>query len=123
CEDGRISGVCNWDLAKVCPQGIDLGWYRMMADAGCWDGAWRPVSSAPKEDLARAYADAGGPALGHLDWYQAFAHFRFAAIAGLNLKLHRSGRRIDAIWERFAMSVPRLLSRGSELLHQGNLHD
>jgi len=122
-QDGRISGVIDWDLAMIGPQGIDLGWYLMMADAACWDVAWRPVSSAPKEDLVRAYADAGGPALGHLDWYQAFAHFRFAAIAGLNLKLHRSGRRIDAIWERFAMSVPRLLSRGSELLHQGNLHD
>ena len=70
-----------------------------------------------------AYAQAGGPALAHLGWYQAFAHFRFAAIAGLNLKLHRSGRRVDGIWERFAISVPRLLSAGSKILHQAKLHD
>jgi aminoglycoside phosphotransferase (APT) family kinase protein len=115
-EQGAITGVIDWDLAMIGSQGIDLGWYLMMADAERWDPGWRPVTTAPKQDLMRAYAQAGGPALSHVGWYQAFAHFRLGSIAGLNLKLHRNGRRQDAIWEKFALSVPSLLRAGLDIL-------
>lgn len=115
-HEGRIAGVIDWDLAMIGPQGTDLGWYLLMADAGCWDAAWRPITTVPKQNLLRAYAEAGGPALEHIDWYQAFAHFRFGSIAGLNLKLHRNGKRVDAMWEKFALSIPGLLRAGLDLL-------
>lgn len=115
-HEGRITGVIDWDLAMIGPQGIDLGWYLMMADAGCWDAAWRPLTTAPRQDLVQAYAAAGGPAFHHAGWYQAFAHFRFGSIAGLNLKLHRNGKRTDAMWEKFAISVPGLLRAGLAML-------
>lgn len=115
-EDGAIRGVIDWDLAAIGPQGMDVGWYLMMADADSWDPAWRPVGAAPRAALAAAYAAAGGPALADTDWHQAFAQFRLGAIAGLNLKLHRTGRRVDAVWESFAMSIPRLLRSAFQLL-------
>ena len=117
-DDGCITGVIDWDLAMISSQGIDLGWYLMMADAECWDPQWQPVTTAPKQDLVRAYAEAGGPALSHIGWYQAFAHFRLGSIAGLNLKLHQGGRRQDAIWEKFALSIPSLLRAGLDILNQ-----
>jgi aminoglycoside phosphotransferase (APT) family kinase protein len=113
---GKISGVIDWDLAAIGPQGTDLGWYLMMADADSWDAEWRPVGAASRADILAAYAEAGGPALAELAWHQAFAQFRLGAIAGLNLKLHRTRRRLDAVWERFAISVPVLLRSAFDLL-------
>jgi aminoglycoside phosphotransferase (APT) family kinase protein len=115
-HEGRIAGIIDWDLAAIGPQGIDVGWYLMMADAECWHPSWRPVTTAPKQDVLRAYEEAGGPALRHSAWYQAFAHFRFCAIAGLNLKLHRNGKREDPMWEKFAISVPFLLGSALDIL-------
>jgi aminoglycoside phosphotransferase (APT) family kinase protein len=113
---GEVSGVVDWDLAAIGPQGTDLGWYLMMADADNWDAAWRPVGAASRADIVAAYTGAGGRALADLGWHQAFAQFRLGAIAGLNLKLHRTGRRVDAVWERFAISVPVLLRSAFDLL-------
>ncbi len=117
-HEGRIAGIIDWDLAAIGPQGIDVGWYLMMADAECWHPSWRPVTMAPKQDLLRAYGEAGGPALSDSAWYQAFAHFRFCAIAGLNLKLHRNGKRDDPMWEKFATSVPFLLDAAFNILNK-----
>ena len=74
------------------------------------------VGPAPRAAIIAAYADARGPALADFGWHQAFAQFRLGAIAGLNLKLHRNGRRPDPVWERFALSVPVLLRTAFDLL-------
>jgi aminoglycoside phosphotransferase (APT) family kinase protein len=111
-----ITGIIDWDLAAIGPQGLDMGWYLMMADSDNWNAAWRPVGPASRADIVAAYARSGGQALDDLPWHQAFAQFRLGVIAGLNLKLHRTGRRIDPVWERFAMSVPTLLRTAFNLL-------
>ena len=115
-HEGRLSGVIDWDLAAIAPQGIDVGWLLMMADPECWAEGWQPTAPASRADLLEAYWNAGGPERAHLGWFQAFAHFRLGAIAGLNLKLHRDGRRRDPIWEKFAPSIPLLLRQGKDLL-------
>lgn len=115
-EGGRLTGIVDWDLAMIGPQGIDVGWLMMMADRDCWEPGWQPQSPPAKAELLAAYGTAGGPAVDDPGWYQAFAHFRMGAIAGLNLKLHRDGRRIDPVWERFAPSIPRLLTTASSLI-------
>lgn len=116
---GRLTGVVDWDLATVGPQGIDVGWLLMMADPAAWPAQWRPVAPVSPDELLRTYAAAGGPAVDHLGWHQAFAHFRMVAITGLNLKLHRSGRRVDEVWEQFARAAKPLLSRAETLLEAG----
>jgi len=47
-------------------------------------------------------------------WFQAFSHFRMAAITGLNLKRYRDGRR--PIWENFNVTAPLLRSRAHAML-------
>jgi aminoglycoside phosphotransferase (APT) family kinase protein len=92
-----------------------VGWLLMMSDAQAWDPRWRPVAPVSRDDLVGAYRQEGGPAWSNLDWYQALAHFRLGAIACLNVKLHRTGKRTDSLWERFASSIPILLARGIAL--------
>lgn len=115
-DEGRLTGVIDWDLVSIGPQGIDVGWLLMTVDPAAWDASWRPVAPVAAGELVEVYRNAGGPALSDLDWYQAFAHFRMGAIACLNVKLHRNGRRPDPLWERFASSVATLFARGEELL-------
>ncbi len=113
--DGRAETLIDWELASIGSQGLDLGWLLMMSDGEAWDPGWRPVAPVSRDDLVNAYREAGGTALFDIDWYQALAHFRGCAIACLNVKLHRSGKRKDDLWERFATSVPTLFARGIEL--------
>jgi aminoglycoside phosphotransferase (APT) family kinase protein len=113
--DGRAETLIDWELASIGSQGLDVGWLLMMSDGEAWDPGWRPVAPVSREDLIGAYRQAGGPALSNLDWYQALAHYRGGAIACLNVKLHRSGKRKDDLWERFATSVPSLFARGVAL--------
>tara|TARA_R110000787_G_scaffold201880_6_gene312640 strand:- start:2343 stop:3386 length:1044 start_codon:yes stop_codon:yes gene_type:complete len=117
-ERGRLTGIIDWDLACIAPQGIDLGWLLMMSDGEAWAAGWKPKAPINRADLLGAYHHAGGPAHQDLEWYQAFAHFRMGAIACLNVKLHRDGRRPDALWERFVPSIPTLFSRAEALLVQ-----
>jgi aminoglycoside phosphotransferase (APT) family kinase protein len=113
--DGRAEALIDWELASIGSQGLDVGWLLMMSDGEAWDPGWRPVAPVSRQDLLDAYCEAGGPALFNIDWYQALAHYRLGAIACLNVKLHRTGKRTDSLWERFAPSISILFARGIEL--------
>jgi aminoglycoside phosphotransferase (APT) family kinase protein len=114
--EGRAETLIDWELASIGSQGLDLGWLMMMSDEKAWDPSWRPVAPVSKYNLIGAYCNAGGPALSSIDWHQALGHFKLGAIACLNIKLHRSGKRKDDLWERFATSVPCLFARGMEIV-------
>lgn len=116
-DDGRLTGIIDWDLAGIGAQGCDVGWLLMTVDPAAWAEGWRPVAPVLRDELIDVYRDAGGPALQDLAWYQAFSQFKLGAIACLNVKLHRDGRRHDPIWERFATSIATLFGRGETLLH------
>jgi aminoglycoside phosphotransferase (APT) family kinase protein len=113
--DFRAKGLIDWELTSIGSLGLDVGWLLMMSDSQAWDPGWLPVAPVSREDLIEAYREAGGPALFDTDWYQALAHFRLGAIACLNVKLHRTGRRTDSLWERFVPSIPILFARGIAL--------
>ncbi len=117
-EDGQVRGLIDWELSLIGAQGLDLGWMLMMIDPAAWHPGWRPVAPLAGADVIDAYRAAGGPAAANLAWYQALAQYRLGAIACLNVKLHRSGKRPDDLWERFAPSIPHLLGRGIELAEQ-----
>jgi aminoglycoside phosphotransferase (APT) family kinase protein len=112
--NGRAESLIDWELASIGSQGLDVGWLLMASDGAAWHSSWRPVAPVTRGDLLGAL-EAGGRARSNLDWYQALAHYRLGAIACLNVKLHRTGKRIDALWERFASSIPILFARGLEL--------
>ena len=116
-DNGEACGLIDWDLATIGPIGLDVGWLSMIADAEGWAPDWRPHAAPPRDLLLHAYRGAGGGDFPASHWHQAFAFFRMAAITGLNHKLHRDGRRIDPVWERFSAAVPFMLTRGAQLAH------
>lgn len=120
CENGRAQGLIDWDLASIGPVGMDVGWLLMIADAEGWAPDWRPYAAPSRVALLDAYRAAGGAPPAEIDWHQAFAFFRMAAITGLNLKLHRDGRRRDPIWEHFATAAPYMLRRAHYLLQHND---
>ncbi|MBX9645785.1 MAG: phosphotransferase family protein [Xanthobacteraceae bacterium] len=119
-ENGKAGGLIDWELASIGSQGLDLGWVLMMSDHLAWHPNWQPVAPVSAADLIEAYRGAGGPAFLNLDWYQALAHYRLGAIACLNVKLHRTGKRQDPLWDRFAPSIPLLFARGIALAERAH---
>ncbi|MFT3802381.1 MAG: phosphotransferase family protein [Burkholderiaceae bacterium] len=114
-DDGRLTGVIDWELASIGCRWIDVGWMMMLADRDNWPPGWRPLCPLSPAQIAARYADAMGESRDGLDWFQAFAGYRLGAIACLNVRLHRSGRRHDPTWEHFADAIPSMFERASAL--------
>lgn len=111
------TGVVDWEIANIGPTALDLAWFLMMNDSQ----AWHPVECRGGVDLdavVAAYESVVGHATPNLNWFWALACYRIAAIAALNIRLHRTGRKHDPAWERAAQSVPIMFSRALQVLGQ-----
>jgi aminoglycoside phosphotransferase (APT) family kinase protein len=120
-DDARVAAVVDWEIAGIGATGLDLGWLALMTDPTCWhpdQGAAMRVVAEPAW-LRAEYETAAGVAAPDLDWYEALACYRFGAIAGFNVRLHRTGRRPDPLYEDMASSVPVFFARGRELVRGG----
>ncbi|HEU5296516.1 MAG TPA: phosphotransferase family protein [Burkholderiaceae bacterium] len=112
-EEGRLSGIIDWELASIGSPLLDVGWLMMLADPLSWRPDWRPLCPLTPRAIALRY----GVEPDALTWWQALAGYRLGAISCLNVHLHRSGRRPDAVWERFAPAIPAMFGRAAALLH------
>lgn len=117
-EDGGLRAVVDWELAGIGPQLLDLGWLAMFCDIDSWAEpyAGQMRVRVPPVELRGLYEEATGRPTEGFAWHQAFACYRFAAIAAFNIRLHRTGKRPDPAWEDKVSSVPRLFARGLELI-------
>ena len=115
-DGGRLSGVIDWELASIGGRLLDVGWLMMLADRQSWHAGWMPLCPLSPDAVAARYEQAMGEPQADLAWYQALAGYRLGAISCLNVHLHRSGRRPDAIWERFALAIPALFARAASIL-------
>jgi aminoglycoside phosphotransferase (APT) family kinase protein len=88
-DDGRCVAVLDWEMATLGPPEMDLGWFLYMDRHHCEGiGVERlPGFPARDETVARWERRVGRPARA-LEWWEAFAAFRFAAI------LARLGRQM-----------------------------
>ncbi|NYJ08687.1 phosphotransferase family protein [Petropleomorpha daqingensis] len=120
-DDASVAAVVDWEIAGIGATGLDLGWLALMTDPSCWhpdqQAAMRVVADPAR--LRADYEAAAGVAVPDLAWYQALACYRFGAIAGFNVRLHRTGRRPDPLYEDMASSVPVFFARGTELVRGG----
>lgn len=115
-DQGRIAGLIDWEISSIGPQGLDVGWLMLFSDPLAWDSRFMPTMPPSQAEVIEAYREAGGPAAADLYWFQAMAHYRMGSIACLNVKLHRTGKRHDPLWEGFATSISSMFARGSDLL-------
>jgi aminoglycoside phosphotransferase (APT) family kinase protein len=117
-QDGKVAGVIDWELSGIGAHLLDLGWYMTFADPESWSTKWGPVNPAPIAELQAAYEDVRGRPQPDVEWYRAFAGFRFGSITCLNVKLHRKGYRHDPVWEDIGLSAMSLFGRARELLRE-----
>lgn len=116
-DGGRLTAVLDWELTGVGATPMDLGWLAVFSDPESWVGNARYTGPLPGPDAIIAmYEAALGEPVQEPNWYRALAGYKFALITGLNLSLHRRGKRPDPLWEEIAPSAPRLLARALELL-------
>jgi aminoglycoside phosphotransferase (APT) family kinase protein len=115
--NGDVVAVVDWEIAGVGMQGLDVGWLSIMTDLSFWGPEQRTrmqVLTDP-QNVRRWYEDASGVALNSFEWYRALAAYRFGVIAAFNVRLHRTGRRIDVNYEILESSVETLFARGLDL--------
>ncbi|HSG88197.1 MAG TPA: phosphotransferase family protein [Pseudomonadales bacterium] len=115
--DGHLRAVIDWELTGVGATLNDVGWICTFSDPQAWhqDGAARPMFLDP-DTLTALYEEAWGAKLADLSWYRALAAYKFAAITGFNLMLHRRGKRDDPLWETSKLSMTPLVERALALL-------
>lgn len=118
--DYQLLAVIDWELTGIGATLNDVGWICTFADRAAWapseDGSERPVLLEPDEIVA-FYVEAMGEEVPSVDWFRALAAYKFAIISGLNLSLHRRGKRHDPTWEVGRLSMPTLIDRALELLN------
>jgi aminoglycoside phosphotransferase (APT) family kinase protein len=117
-EGARLTAVLDWENSTLGPRMWDLAWLATIYDPECWgvlrlpNMFWTPGPEA----LLEWYEQAGGRQPHSPDWYRALMCYRLACITPVNLRLHRSGRRVDPVWEVFGEAIPLLFERARGLL-------
>jgi aminoglycoside phosphotransferase (APT) family kinase protein len=83
---GRVAAVLDWELSALGDPLTDLGMFLFYWESGP-SVAPALVTSIPRlpgfpsgDDIARRWVARTGLSLDDLDWYRAFAHFKFAVI-------------------------------------------
>ena len=115
-EEGRMTGIIDWELAGIGAQLLDIGWLMMAADRHNWVDEWSAIHPPPTAELRATYEAGMGRGFPDIPWFQAFAGFRLASIGCLNVKLHRRGQRHDPIWEMMALTLSNMFERARQLL-------
>lgn len=116
-KDGRLLAVIDWELCGIGATLNDVGWIATFSDPKAWstEGGGRSTFLDP-DTLVGLYSEAWGAPLPDLNWFRALAAYKFAIITGLNLSLHRRGKRHDPLWEVTRFSMSTLIDRANELL-------
>jgi aminoglycoside phosphotransferase (APT) family kinase protein len=85
-DPGRLAAVLDWELSSLGDPLTDLGMFLFYWESGALV-APAIVSSIPGlpgfpsgTEIAQRWSDRTGLPLDDLDWYRAFAHFKFAVI-------------------------------------------
>jgi aminoglycoside phosphotransferase (APT) family kinase protein len=113
----ELLAVIDWELWGVGATLNDLGWFLTFCDAANWCHEGRVNVPWPSiDELIAMYVEAFGSEPGDVSWYRALAGYKFSIITGLNLSLHRRGKRHDPHWETIAPSAQSLMERSLELL-------
>lgn len=114
---GQLVAVVDWEISGLGAQLLDLGWLAMFTDPSCWDHTYQVgmrVQADPQK-LLRRYEESRQQQVERFDYFLALACYRFGVIAAFNVRLHRTGRRVDASYERIAPSVLTLFGQGCDL--------
>jgi aminoglycoside phosphotransferase (APT) family kinase protein len=103
----EVVAVLDWEIAEIGQPLLDLGCLCVVA--GRHPGEW-PVF--PDSDLFDMY----GVGADEMRWYLAMSLYKYAAIFGYNLMLHRRGKRPDPMYEGLTTTITGMIDEGITLL-------
>jgi aminoglycoside phosphotransferase (APT) family kinase protein len=113
---GEVIAVLDWEICTLGDPLADLGvlmvyWTEPGDPYAALPGAATTLEGFPtRAELVAAYEDAGGRAVGELDYYVAFGYWKLACILdGVYTRYAKGAMGSDgAAWEAFGESVVRL---------------
>jgi aminoglycoside phosphotransferase (APT) family kinase protein len=116
-HESGIAAVIDWEIWSLGDPRVDLGWFLLNADPETYARPTRYAGLTPAlPELAEDYATALGTAVPDLTWFRALASFKSAATWSLIVKHNRRRSPPDPALESMVRDLPRLLTRGLELL-------
>jgi aminoglycoside phosphotransferase (APT) family kinase protein len=110
----EVVAVLDWEIAQIGQPLLDLGCLCVVSHRRNFKDAPNPGGSVdvPLADLYALYgADAG-----EMNWYVAMSLYKYAAIFGYNLMLHRRGKRPDPMYEKLTSTITGMIDEGIEML-------
>ena len=110
----EVVAVLDWEIAELGQPLLDLGCLCAMTVRRRFPNAPTPGGAVALdlEDLYGLY----GVDPGEMRWYVGFSLYKYAAILGYNLMLHRKGRRPDPMYEQLTDTITGMIDEGITLL-------
>ena len=115
-DGAQVVAVLDWEIAQIGQPLLDLGCLCVMTQRRQFEGAPNPGGSV---DISiERLIDLYGADPTEFRWYLALSCYKYAAILGYNLMLHRRGKRPDPMYEGMPGTISGLIDRGRELLEE-----
>ena len=112
----EVVAVLDWEIAQIGQPLLDLACLCVMVARKRFDGGTAPGGTIDVGigDFVRL----AGADQEEMRWYLALSLYKYAAILGYNLMLHRKGRRPDPMYESEAMArtIGGMIDDGIEML-------
>jgi len=112
-----VAAVLDWEIAQLGQPLLGLACLCVMVARRRFDGGTAPGGSI---DVGIGdFIDLYGADAGEMRWYVALSLYKYAAILGYNLMLHRKGRRPDPMYETESMArtIGGMIDEGIETLN------
>jgi aminoglycoside phosphotransferase (APT) family kinase protein len=112
----QVVGLLDWEIAQVGQRLLDLACLVVVAQASR-SGEQVPGAgtvTVDDQELLEMY----GADPREFGWYLALTYYKYAAIFGYNLMLHRRGKRPDPIYEERTTTIVGFIAEGLRLMAQ-----
>jgi aminoglycoside phosphotransferase (APT) family kinase protein len=112
----QVLVVLDWEIAQIGQPLLDLGCLCVMTIRRSYQGA-SPGGAIDVsiDDMFRLY----GADYEEMRWYTGLSLYKYAAILGYNLMLHRRGKRPDPMYEGLTSTITGMIDEGIRLLDRG----
>jgi aminoglycoside phosphotransferase (APT) family kinase protein len=106
----EVVAVLDWEIAEIGQPLLDLGCLCVVSVRRQYQDAPNPggAINVGIEDLYRLY----GTNADEMRWYLALSIYKYAAIYGYNLMLHRRGKRPDPMYEGLTDTITGMIDDG-----------
>ncbi len=112
-----VVALLDWEIAQIGQPLLDLGCLCVMTIRRQYRDAPNPGGAIDlsMDDFLQLY----GISFEEMRWYAAMSLYKYAAILGYNLMLHRRGKRPDPMYEGLTDTIVGMIDEGISLLGRG----